>query len=343
MQNSNNSLLRLAERIYDLDAKVYESLGSSLGRVFNGDRERCINDIVERLRERNEGHTLRSELALISNMARTIREKPVRSEIMREYDHILKAVEELPTSFAEGDVLDVKRAKLNTLTQRFGEKDHMIICIGRTYGCGGSEIGFQLADALKINYYDVEIFNEVLRRLEAEKDTVYDKGGYPYIHDEENRARYVGTRQAFTKAQKVTLAQRLEEFNRYHGLPKKDAVFFNQSKLLCDMAKEEDFIIMGRCADVILANNNIPHISIFITAPFERRVQRVMEVNKNLTEKQARRMLHALDRKHVDYYKFYTGLEWGKASNYDLLINSSSYGINGSVDLILRMLKKKEE
>ena len=46
MQNSNNSLLRLAERIYDLDAKVYESLGSSLGRVFNGDRERCINDIV---------------------------------------------------------------------------------------------------------------------------------------------------------------------------------------------------------------------------------------------------------------------------------------------------------
>ena len=79
MQNSNNSLLRLAERIYDLDAKVYESLGSSLGRVFNGDRERCINDIVERLRERNEGHTLRSELALISNMARTIREKPVRS------------------------------------------------------------------------------------------------------------------------------------------------------------------------------------------------------------------------------------------------------------------------
>ena len=29
---------------------------------------------------------------------------------------------------------------------------------------------------------------------------------------------------------------------------RKDAVFFNQSKLLCDMAKEEDFIIMGRCA-----------------------------------------------------------------------------------------------
>ena len=342
MQYNDNSLRKLAERIYDLDAKVYENLGSSLGRVFNGDKERCINDIVDKLNERSEGHTLRSELALISNMARTIYEKPVRGEIMREYDHILKEVENLPTSFAEGDVLDVKRAKLNTLTQRFGENDHMIICIGRTYGCGGSEIGFQLADALQINYYDVEIFNEVLRRLEAEEGTVNDKGGYPYIQDKENRARYVGTRQAFTKPQRETLIQRLEEFNRYHGLPKKDAVFFNQSKLLCEMAKEEDFIVMGRCADVILANNNIPHVSIFITSPFERRVQRVMEINKDLTEKQARKMLHLLDRKHVDYYKFYTSLEWGKASNYDLLINSSSYGINGSVDLILRMLKKKE-
>ena len=35
---------------------------------------------------------------------------------------------------------------------------------------------------------------------------------------------------------------------------------------------------MGRCADVILANNRIPHVSIFITAPFEQRVHRIMEV-----------------------------------------------------------------
>lgn len=49
MQYNDNSLRKLAERIYDLDAKVYENLGSSLGRVFNGDKERCINDIVDKL------------------------------------------------------------------------------------------------------------------------------------------------------------------------------------------------------------------------------------------------------------------------------------------------------
>ena len=342
MQYSNEKIHALAERIYDLDAEVYRNLGSSLGRVFNGDREKCIREIEHEMKARNQGHIVRSELALIGNMARTIRDKEVWRKVMTEYDHILKEIAELPTSFAEGDVLNESRAELNTLnlSKRFSKDDHMVICIGRTYGSGGSEIGFTLADALKINYYDVEIFNEVLRRLEAEKDLVLDRGGFPYIRDEENRAKYVGTTQAFSKDEKITLAQRAREFSRYHGLPKKDAVFFNQSKLICEKAKQEDFVVMGRCADVILANNQIPHISIFITAPFEQRVHRVMSVNQNLTEKQARKMLKLLDRKHVEYFKFYTGLEWGKADNYDLLINSASYGIKGSVDIILRMMKK---
>lgn len=338
-KNSNN-LHELAERIYDLDTKVYESLGSSLGRVFTQSKEKSIRELENELHLRNEGHTVRSDLALISNMARTIRDKEVRRSLMIEYDNILKEVTNLPTSFAEGDILNRKRAALNTVSmkERFSKNDHTIICIGRTFGSGGSEIGFTLADKLKINYYDAEIFTEVLRRLDAEKDTVSDKGGFPYILDTENKDRYVGTKPAFNPDQKITLSQRLHDFGRYHGLPKRDAVFFNQSQLLCDMAKEEDFVVMGRCADVILANNNIPHISIFITAPFEQRLQRVLSVNDTWNEKIARQKLKKLDRKHVNYFKFYTGLEWGSAINYDMCINSASYGINGSVDMILRMM-----
>ena len=109
------------------------------------------------------------------------------------------------------------------------------------------------------------------------------------------------------------------------------------------MAKKEDFIVMGRCADVILTNNHIPHISIFITAPFERRVQRAMEMHPDFNEKKAKHMLRQLDRQHESYYRFYTGRRWGNADNYDLCINSSAYGIEGSVDFILRMLKNSEE
>ena len=66
MEYTKEYLRELAESIYDLDAEVYAQLGSSLGRVFNRDREGCVNDII-RLMLGNDSHQLRSELALISN------------------------------------------------------------------------------------------------------------------------------------------------------------------------------------------------------------------------------------------------------------------------------------
>ena len=343
MANEEKNLRELAGRIYDLDEEVYRELGSSLGRVFNGKKEDCIEETVRMMHERNQAHILRNELALISNMARTIPSHAARHQVMAKYDEILKEVTELPTSFIKGDILDEKMAQLNTLNlqARFGEKDHLIICIGRTYGCGGSEIGFTLADTLKINYYDVEIFDEVLKRLEAEKAFVRDKGGYPYKKGAADSRQYINEIPAFAPAPKSTLKEKLREFNRYHGLPKKDAVFFNQSDLLCDMAKREDFVVMGRCADAILTNNRIPHISIFITAPLEQRIHRVMEVRGVENEKKAQRLLAKLDKAHIKYYKYYTGRNWGKAKNYDLCINSASYGIQGSVDLIMRMIRRE--
>ena len=98
MEYTKEHLRELAERIYDLDAEVYAQLGSSLGRVFNRDREGCVNDII-RLMLGNNSHQLRSELALISNMARTIEDKEIRSMIMTEYNRILLEVIALPDSW----------------------------------------------------------------------------------------------------------------------------------------------------------------------------------------------------------------------------------------------------
>ena len=68
---------------------------------------------------------------------------------------------------------------------------------------------------------------------------------------------------------------------------------------------------MGRCADAILKNNHIPHISIFISAPFQVRTQHVMDV-RNMDMKQAVRFLKKMDKQHKKYYEFYTGEKWGK-------------------------------
>lgn len=333
MQFNQDRLQELAERIYDLDAEVYAQLGSSLGRVFNRDREGCVSDLVKLMNSRDRAHLVRSELALISNMARTIPNREIRAMVMKEYNDILHQVRALPTSFGGIDILNPELASLNALNlkQRFGAQDHLVICIGRTYGSGGNDIGFALADALKINYYDAEIFSEVLKRLDAEKDLVLDRASFT---DHSNMER------AFAENSHMSMKERMRAFSRYHGLSKRDAVFFNQSDLICDMAKKESFIVMGRCADVILTNNRVPHISIFITAPFEQRLRRAMEINKALTAKQAAHLLKRLDRQHTRYYQFYTGRKWGDSVNYDLCLNSAAYGIDGSVDFILRMLEQ---
>ena len=98
---------------------------------------------------------------------------------------------------------------------------------------------------------------------------------------------------------------------------------------------------MGRCADVILTNNHIPHISIFITAPFERRVQRAMEMHPDFNEKKAKHMLRQLDRQHESYYRFYTGRRWGNADNYDLCIKSDTFGCDESTKIIEELFRKK--
>lgn len=324
MEFYDEKIKALAIEIYELDAEVYEKLGSSLGRVFNGEKNICIRNIMEDLHSRQNSSRIRSELALISNMARTIKDHDTRHDIMVKYNEIVNAVSELPTGFADGDILDPKIADLNTvnLKDRFKTGDHLIICIGRSCGCGGNEIGFALADKLRMNFYDVSVMNEVFKQMEGD-----------------DAAQATAT---FQKKTKKTLKQRFRAFKKYHGLGADDVLFFDTTKFLVQKAKEEDFIVMGRFADAILTNNHIPHISIFITAPEKRRIKRFVEINKNVTPNQAKKWIESEDKRHLKTYKFYTGRKWSKASNYDICINSASYGIKGSTELIIRMLQLDE-
>jgi len=332
MQDNNirEKCRELATRLYELDGEVYESVGSSLGRTFTGDREGTIRNLSALMYTKPDGHLLRSEMALISNMARTIKDKEEKSRLMKKYDEIFQEILTLPETFVATDIMDKERVALNHMIKRrekISENDHLVICISRTQGSGGNDIGFGLADQLQINYYDVEIFDQVMKRLQADKNAVSDTGNFEGFDK-------------YRKKKHTDLKTWFREFNRYHGLPKQDAVFFNMSDLICELAKSEDCVIMGRCADAILKNNHIPHISLFISAPFQVRVQHVMDI-RNMNLKQAVRFLKQMDKQHKKYYEFYTGEKWGKPENYDLCINSANYGLKDTIELIRRMLDQK--
>ncbi len=329
-----DDIKELAEHIYDLDAEVYAALGSLLGRVYNSDRAHCVEEITELLLDHTRSNLMRSELALIANMARTIKDRDERRLCMIEYNNILQQVMDLPSSFDKGDIIDPKVSGLNELNSRkhFSSSGHLIICIDWMSASGGVEIGFKLADRLKINFYDEKVFEAVRKRLDANQDRLWD----PYSLDPAVAASPVS---AFLPEKRMTLKRRVRQFSRYHGLTKQDAVFFNQSDLLCHLATMEDFVVMGRCAGIVMENNDTPHISLFITAPKEMRIRRAMEFNNGLDRKKAGLLINRLDHNRASYCRFYTSRKWGDANNYDFCINSAVYGIDGTVDFICRLLQ----
>ena len=80
---------------------------------------------------------------------------------MTEYDKILKDIEKLPDHVWNYRYCGCRTCGTEPCwlsRQKLSENDHLVICISRTQGSAGNDIGFELADQLRINYYDVGNF-----------------------------------------------------------------------------------------------------------------------------------------------------------------------------------------
>ena len=321
--SENNKIFELAQRIYALDEKVYNTSGSELGRLYTGKEEDDINRLILLLTEKPHSHEMRSDLALISNMARTISDGEKKKELMREYSAILKEINSLDAK-KNPDILDPHFLELNesALKAKENENEHLIICINRTEGSAGTEIGFALADKLHINYYDSEVLSDLIERQSSDTAENYSSV------------------KVSLKNHPLLKSKKVQQLSKNHGLPKRDAEFFNASALIKEVAKTEDFVIVGRCADVILQNNHIPYTSVFITAPVLKRTKRIMDYY-GLNFKDASKRVVKHDNYRSQYYHYYTGRIWGHSTNYDLCINSARYGIDEAVHLILRVIGRE--
>jgi cytidylate kinase len=91
-------------------------------------------------------------------------------------------------------------------------------------------------------------------------------------------------------------------------------------------------VIIGRCADYILRDRKC--LNVFISAPEEFRIQRLMK-EEQLSEDEAEKLMHKKDRTRETYYNYYTFGAWGQASNYNLCVDSSVLGIEGTADFII--------
>ena len=126
-------------------------------------------------------------------------------------------------------------------------------------------------------------------------------------------------------------------------MPLADQVFNAQRKSILAIAKKSPCVIVGRCADYILSTSDEIDqkelLNVFVYADLNDKVRRAIE-QYNIPEKDAKKFILQANKRRANHYNTFTENIWGDRKNYDLLINSSSLGLEESARFIVEFAKK---
>lgn len=187
----------------------------------------------------------------------------------------------------------------------------MIITIAREHGSSGKQIGKRVAEELGIPFYYKE-----MTALAAQESGLDKK----FISDINKNA-----------------PDRL--YTLYLSTQVVQHAVMAQYKIIHKIARNGSCVIVGRAADYVLREHP-DVVRLFIYAPEEYRIQRVMEVYGD-TYEEAVRNIHHSDTARSAYYKSISGRQWGDRHDYDLMLDSSC-GVEESVQCILQYIYDRE-
>ena len=195
----------------------------------------------------------------------------------------------------------------------------IIITIARQYGSGGREIGEKVAELLNIPLFDKQLIADA-----ASKGNLNDE---VLRKTDETAANSL----LYTLAMGSNVVGTTMHFG--YKMPINDKLFILQSEVIKEYAQRGSCVIIGRCSDYVLREEeNV--FRIFIYGDLEHRKERVKERHPEIKSSQIIDVINKTDRRRASYYNFYTGNKWGKYDNYDIAINSSTLGINGTAEMI---------
>ncbi len=199
--------------------------------------------------------------------------------------------------------------------------EKVILTIGRQFGSGGHEIGEKIAKKLGVKFYDKELL-----KLVAKESGLCEKVLESYDEKPTNSLLY-------------SIVMDIYPSVMYSG-PTIDQQIYQATYDAIRKLSEDSCVIVGRCADYTL--RDCPElVSVFVHANTDFRAARVAEEYK-VSEAKAKDMLVKTDKKRASYYNFQSEKKWGAASSYNLCVESSSLGIDGSVDLIMDYIRYRQ-
>ena len=204
----------------------------------------------------------------------------------------------------------------------------IIITVARQYGSGGREIGEKVAELLGIPLFDKQLITDAASKGNLNEEVIK--------RTDETAANSL----LYTLAMGSNIAGTTMHFG--YKMPINDKLFILQSEVIKEYADKGSCVIIGRCSDYVLREEeNV--FRLFIYGDLEHRKARIAARHPEIKSSQIVDTINKTDRRRASYYNFYTGGKWGKYDNYDMAINSSTLGIQGTAELIARCAEKLME
>ncbi len=199
----------------------------------------------------------------------------------------------------------------------------MVITISRQFGSRGRDIGFSLAESLGISFYDKELISLAAKESGMNED-FFEK----FDERASNSLLY-----SLSLGAAATIAS---EYGTTPETTVNDKLYLLQYNIIKKIS-EEACVIVGRCADHVLADRK-DCVKVFVYCDLDKRVEHITQKYK-LTPDKARALIKKNDRARANYYNHYASGKWGEPENYDLCINSARLGVQGACDLISEYLR----
>lgn len=198
----------------------------------------------------------------------------------------------------------------------------MIITVSREFGSGGRELGKRLSDTLHIPCYD----NEIITMIANESG--FDENYIAHLSEKNIRTAYpltIGRR--FTVTPDYATQQAMQVIGKQH-------------KIIEQLAKQGNCVIVGRCADIILKSYH--PFNIFVYADKASKIQRCMEratEGELLTASKIERKMREIDKGRANHRQLHTDTKWGAKENYHLCVNTSGIEMKSLVSPLADYIK----
>ncbi len=187
-----------------------------------------------------------------------------------------------------------------------------VVTIGRAYGAGGRSVGKLVAEKLGVPYYDSALL---------EQAAVNSGLSRKYLESVDEKSAKLGAIYRYTSLVPNPTAE-LEQ-----------TAVTAQREIIERVAAEGPCVIVGRRADQILTGKT-ELFRVFVTAPLDARVKRVMQ-RERLSRQESAQKIKKADKERSAYYNQHSEQVWGAASSYDLCVDTERIGVQGCADLIV--------